>query len=176
MFRAARHQTMSRERRLTWCQTSSRLFTHSRSGRWASQAPFQAPIETPTMKSGTMSRSIRARNIPTCAAPRAPPPEIANAVLSRPQRSMCLLVYASTAPKYTVELLFGDDDNARLLYFEVTRAFAYNFDDQRVPITQGGGLLDCQISSFLRTRPPRRMEAQRRWRSSSTRRKLQVSA
>src|SRR2546430_2760215 len=88
MFRAARHQTMSSVRRVTWRQTSSSFFTHSRSGRWASQAPFQAPIDTPTTKSGVMSRSISARSMPTWMAPRAPPPEIANAVLSRRKCSM----------------------------------------------------------------------------------------
>jgi hypothetical protein len=37
---------------------------------------------------------------------------------------MTLLVYASIWATSTAELVFADDDNARLLYFVVTRALA----------------------------------------------------
>ena len=86
MLRAARHQTMSRLPRVTWRQTVSSFSTHPSSGRWANQAAFQAPIDTPTTKSGRIPAASRARSIPTCRAPRAPPPDSANAVLSFLQR------------------------------------------------------------------------------------------
>src|SRR5215213_7913513 len=44
-------------------------------------APLIAPTDVPTTMSGRMSRSIRARSIPTCIAPRLAPPERTNATL-----------------------------------------------------------------------------------------------
>src|SRR5919108_1471207 len=179
MLRAACHHTMSSERRVTFRHTSSSFFAHSRSGRWAIQAPFQAPIETPTTKSGVMPRSIRACSMPTWVAPRAPPPEIAKAVLSRRQfHTFTFSVGKHRVGCKCLTWFFASfcarDPSGRLLYFGVTRRSCLQPDDQRVPITQGGGLLDCLISSLLRTHPTRKVEP-RRWRSSLTRRKLLAS-
>ena len=50
-------------------------------GRDAMNAPFMAPAEVPTMRSGAMPRSYSARNIPTWMAPRLAPPESTNAIV-----------------------------------------------------------------------------------------------
>ena len=43
-------------------------------------APFSAPAEVPTIRSGTIPRSYRARSMPTWIAPRLAPPERTKAV------------------------------------------------------------------------------------------------
>ena len=47
----------------------------------ASAAPLSAPADVPTMTSGRMPRSRRARSIPTWLTPWFPPPESTNAVV-----------------------------------------------------------------------------------------------
>ena len=56
--------------------------TPSRVGFWQSAAPLREPTEQPTTRSGTMPRSSRARSIPTCTAPRFPPPPMTKAVVT----------------------------------------------------------------------------------------------
>ena len=49
-------------------------------GARSDKAPFTAPTEVPTMKSGSIPRSYKAPSIPTWIAPRAAPPERTKAV------------------------------------------------------------------------------------------------
>jgi hypothetical protein len=44
-------------------------------------APFIAPADVPTITSGLMPRSYRARSIPAWIAPRLAPPDRTNATL-----------------------------------------------------------------------------------------------
>ena len=69
-----------------------RATVHS-SARWARPlgvasaaklAAFMAPTDVPTTKSGRMPRSISARSIPTCPAPRVAPPGSTNATVPAP--------------------------------------------------------------------------------------------
>jgi hypothetical protein len=46
-------------------QTSARCSTPATVGSVATTAPFSAPAEVPMTTSGTISRSIRARSMPT---------------------------------------------------------------------------------------------------------------
>ena len=61
-------------------QRSRMRSTIASDGSAAMAAPFSAPTEQPTTRSGRMSRSTSACSIPTCSAPRLPPPLSTKAV------------------------------------------------------------------------------------------------
>ena len=51
-------------------------------GSRATRAPLRAPTDVPSTRSGVISRSNRARSIPTSTAPSTPPPPSTNAVVT----------------------------------------------------------------------------------------------
>ena len=68
-----------------------------------------------TIRSGTMPRRVSAANMPTCTAPRLPPPASTNAVKFSPSCRMASVRSRAGRPRYPVFCDLCDDYLARAL-------------------------------------------------------------
>ena len=79
-----RHVMGKTSRRLSPRQIASRRAMPSALGAPAKYAPLMAPADDPTTMSGTTPNATNSWSIPTCTAPKLPPPARTNAVRGVP--------------------------------------------------------------------------------------------